>query len=343
MASVDRELIEEVLGIVRTAEAHILARIAHHLRNPSGTRAWAVRKLSEMEGLRREITADLRAMNAELAAQIPGIVASAYGDGHQPAIPYAAGQPASVTAIATDLTVTTTRLAPYVLRTTLDVYRQAVGAHLGNLALGVTTRRQTSQQILDDLLGAGVTGFRDKSGRAWKLDTYVEMATRTGLGNAYLEGRVDALVNEGRELAYVIPGPTACPSCDPWAGKILSLTTTIPEGLPFTVSATLGQAKSSGHLFGPNCRCVLAAYQHGYSVLPTAHSDPAGYLAEQELRGLERAVRDAKRQQVVALDGVASKARGRKVLEKQAQLRAHLEAHPQIRRQRHREQIGKAH
>lgn len=341
MSSVDRDLIEKLLDIVRSTELAILNRIASRLQEPSGTRTWAKAKLAELGTLRRELTTELQAMNAALAVEIPKVVAAAYEqagiDLTGSAVAKVAGQPAGLTALSQDLLTTTIRIAPYVLRTSLDAYRQAAGAELGGLILGSSTRRETSQRILDRLLGQGITGFTDKSGRNWRLDSYVEMATRAGLGNAYVQGRVDTLAADGGDLVYVIPGPTACPSCDQWIGKVLSLSGNPPEDVE--VDGTLAHARSSGHLFGPNCRCVLAKYLPGSSVLPTEHADPAAYLAEQKQRALERAVRDAKRQQAVSLDGVAGKARAAKVRQKQADLREYLAEHPELRRQNHREQL----
>lgn len=343
--SVDRELVEQVLKIVRNAEYLIVRKIATRLHNPSGTRSWAVAKLAGIQQLRQDIMAILADMTTSLTVEAEKAALLAYTDGvhaitgHATAI--VPGQTPAATALAQDLATKTTRLAPYVLRTSLDAYRQAASVSLGNLVLGVSTRRETSQDILDRHLGQGLRGFTDKSGRNWRLDSYVEMATRTGLGNAYLQGRIDTLIDDGGDLVYVIPGPTSCPSCDQWIGKILSLSGNPPAGVE--VDGTLAHARSSGHLFGPNCRCVLAKYQPGTSTLPAGHADSSQYEAEQQQRALERDIREAKRREAIALDGVAARDRGRKVLEKQAQLRAHLEAHPQLRRQRHREQIGKAH
>ncbi|MFD2839339.1 phage minor capsid protein [Populibacterium corticicola] len=343
MSAVDRDLIEQVLAIIRAAELAIFRRISQRLTPVEESTDWAVEKLAQLGILQREITSELNAMNADLAVAVRQAVTDAYtagGAAINPSVPLIPSQPAALTALAHDIVGKTVALSPVVLRSTVDAYRQAASAHLGKLILSVQTRRETSQDILNTLLGQGVTGFTDKSGRNWRLDSYVEMATRSGLGNAYLNGRVDTLQAGGYDLVYVIPGPTACPSCDMWIGKILSLSGDTPSTDEIPVAASLAEARSSGHLFGPNCRCVLAAYQHGHTDLPTEHADPAGYIAEQKQRRLERAVRDAKREEALALTPAAKRAAHRAVMDRQAAVRAHIADNPVLKRQYAREQLA---
>ncbi len=343
MSAVDRDLIEQVLAVIRAGELAIFRHISKRLTPTEDSTDWAVEKLAQLGQLQREITGELNAMNADLAVAVRQAVTDAYTAGgaaiNPVSVPLVPGQPPALTALAHDIVGKTMVLSPGVLRSTVDAYRQAASAHLGNLILGVQTRRETSQDILNDLLGQGVTGFTDKRGRNWRLDSYVEMATRSGLGNAYLNGRVDTLQAGGYDLVYVIPGPTACPSCDMWVGKILSLSGDMPSTDEIPVAASLAEARSSGHLFGPNCRCVLAAYQHGHTVLPTEHADPAGYIAEQKQRRLERAVRDAKRKEALALTPAAKRAAHRAVMDRQAAVRAHIADNPVLKRQYAREQL----
>ncbi|QIK82995.1 phage minor capsid protein [Sanguibacter sp. HDW7] len=346
----------EAVEIVAGAEVAVLRAVARRLREGRDAAGWQTAKLSQLALLRAEVARDLAALDADLARVVNATISRAYslgqalavGDlddlGIAPRLPDA--QWAAVTRIAHDVSSTVTGLTPVVLRTVADVYQQAVAAELGSVLLGARTRRQTAQQVLNRLLGDGVGGFRDRAGRAWRLESYVEMAVRTGAGQAMVDGHVQTLVASGQDLVQIIPGPRPCPSCDVWAGAILSLTgaglDSVGPGGRVPVAGTLDEVRGSGHLFGPNCRCSTGIYVPGVSSTGVQRPDPAGYVAQQEQRALERGIREAKRREALALDDGARVAAGRLVRERQASLRAHLVAHPELKRQRGREQIGRA-
>lgn len=345
----------EAVEIVANAELAVLRAIARRLRAGHDAAGWQTVKLSQLALLRAEVARDLAALDADLARTVNATITRAYslgqslavGDlddlGVTPRVPDAHW--AAVTRIAREVSSTVTGLAPVVLRTVTDVYQRAVAAELGSVLLGARTRRQTAQQVLDRLLGDGVGGFRDRAGRSWRLESYVEMAVRTGAGQAMVDGHVQTLVASGQDLVQIIPGPRACPRCDAWAGRVVSLTgvgldTVGPAGR-VPVAGTLDDARAGG-VFHPNCRCSTGIYVPGVSSASVQRPDPAGYVAQQEQRALERAIREAKRREALALDDGARKAAGRLVRERQASLRAHLGAHPELKRQRGREQIGRA-
>jgi len=105
----------------------------------------------------------------------------------------------------------------------MAVYRQAVQAGVSEVLGGQNTRLQAAQHVLDRLVSNGITGYRDAAGRNWSLTSYVEMAVRTGAGQAAVQGHVDALQSAGVDLVKVSDSPRECPKCRPWEGKVLSL------------------------------------------------------------------------------------------------------------------------
>lgn len=347
----DLDLARTVAEVVTDAELNILKLIRNRLAKGQDSPQWAVTKLAELQEVRQQVITELRVLNADLAVSIEGVLSQAYMNSALSAYQgltsagIIAGLPsatnAAITALASDITAKVTGLAPRVLRSTVDAYQQAVGASLGNLILGVETRRQTTQQVINRLLGQGITSFTDKAGRNWGLDSYAEMATRTGLGEARLLGHTQTLTDAGQDLVYVIPGPRACPECDYWIGKVLSLTGATVSTPEVKVDATLDEARSAGHLFGPNCRCVTGIYLPGFTTLPTTHQDTGGYESQQKQRYFERRIREAKRLEALALSPEEAKKMKVKVRERQAKLRAHLEVNPQLKRQSHREQVKK--
>lgn len=345
----------EAVELVTNAELVLLRQVAARLRQGIDTPAWATEKLAQLQMLRTSMARDLTALDADLARVVNGAVQRAYTMGQAQAVAdlddlglavrLPDAQWNAITALAYDLQATVTGLAPVVLRSVADAYQQAVSAELGSVLTGAQTRRQTAQAVLNRLLGQGITGFRDTAGRNWRLESYVEMAVRTGAGLSAVAGHTDTLIASGQDLVQVIPGPRACPICDTWGGKILSLTgagleTIGPDGR-VPVAGTLDQARATGFQH-PNCRCNIGIYLPGTSSTVVHRPDPAGYEAQQEQRRLERRIRDAKRRDALALDDVAAAKAGRQVRAAQADLRAHLAAHPELKRQPGREQIGRA-
>lgn len=210
------------------------------------------------------------------------------------------------------------------LESTGDIYRQAIDAALAEVRGGLPyssvslSRIQAAQKALDDLLGKGITGFTDRTGRNWDLASYVEMATRTAVSNAYMDHLTRGLVAGGVDLALVGTHSTegSCPHCLPYQGRLLSLTgaTTGPSSITdvdgtvhrAVVFTTLEDAKRHG-LFHPNCRCDLIGWHNGtnlataemYATSPAKSA--AEYKASQRTRALERRVRAAGRRQQAAI------------------------------------------
>ncbi|MEV0444513.1 phage minor capsid protein [Streptomyces spectabilis] len=71
-----------------------------------------------------------------------------------------------------------------------------------------------------------------------------------------------------------------------------------------------------------------------------AESDPGGYEAGQRQRAIERHIRRYKRREAAALPPRSPARRPGKVRQWQGAMRDHLAAHPDLRRLRHREQVG---
>lgn len=348
-------LAAEVAELVADAELAILRRVRARLAAGIDEPGWAEAKLAELQALRGALTSDLAAMDASLATAVSDVIRRAYttgqalavGDlddaGIRPGLP--AGQMRSVQTIAADVIATTQGVAPVALRAVTDAYQEVVARASSTVLLGAQTRVQAAQGALDDLLGRGITGFRDTAGRNWTLESYVEMATRTGAGRAAVNGHLDTLAASGQDLFYPIPGPRACPSCDQWAGKVLSIsgatTSVVADGRRVDVTSR-ATATADGHLFGPNCRCSTGIYLPGITVPTVERPDPAGFEAGQEQRRLERGIREWKRREALALTPEAGRAARVKVRDWQARMRDHLDAYPDLKRAPGRERIGTA-
>jgi len=237
-----------------------------------------------------------------------------------------------------------------VLRWQQDAYREVMAQPAADVLLGTKTRLRAAQVAWEHLLSKGITGFVDKRGRQWELASYVEMATRTTVAHAALEGALDRFRQEGIGLVVVSNAPQECERCRPFEGKILAITggagpREVEHGIEdrmvtVDVVATLAEATALG-LFHPNCMHSLAAYIPGVTRTPANSADPKGDKDRQTLRRLERELRALKLKEAAVIDPAAKQALGKKIRAKQARIRQHVSS-TSAKRQPQREQIGQA-
>ena len=136
-----------------------------------------------------------------------------------------------------------------------DIYRELALENVRGSVVGYDTWKQTARRFREQLAERGVTGFKDRSGRMWNMRTYTEMVVRTTTMEAHLQGTANRLVEQGHDLVKVSTHLGACELCQPWQGKILSITGKT-EGYP-----TLEEAKAAV-LFHPNCRHAYGLYTY---------------------------------------------------------------------------------
>ena len=210
------------------------------------------------------------------------------------------------------------------------------GARTGALHGAVTpegTRLDAAQQALDILTKRGITGFRDAAGRNWSLTSYVEMKSRTMVNQELIDSHTDRLLERGQTLVVVSSHKNPSPQCQPYEGQILSLdgaTGTVirpsavsDRSVKVRVKATLREARANGFQH-PNCKHAISGYVPGASSTFKTKPDPEGYEATQKQRAMERAIRDTKRQQMVAVTPAAKRETTARLRAQQAALKAHL-------------------
>lgn len=138
-------------------------------------------------------------------------------------------------------------------RRTDDIYRSLTLERVRGSVMGYESWQKTARSLRNQLAEQGVTGFQDKAGRNWSMKTYAEMTTRTTTMNAHLEGTKTRLLENGHDLIQVSKHSRPCSKCQPWEGKILSLSGEDKD------HPSLDDAKSAG-LFHPNCRHAYGLY-----------------------------------------------------------------------------------
>jgi hypothetical protein len=293
------------------AAAHLIALVAARLARGITEPGWAERKLSEILPLRADAQRFVTALTERADAQILDLLAEAYSSGvlaaggpgvRQASAGIVATNRGAIQAYASELAGTLRSTHTRILRTAEDVYRQAVADTAGQAVAGVQTRREVAARALARLAGQGVAGFVDSRGRNWDLSSYVEMASRTTVGQAHVQGGLDRYTQQGRWLVIVSDSPEECPLCRPMERRVLSLSGRIPTDGDLAGHdywGTLRQARQAGFMH-PNCTHSLSAFVPGLTQVRSPDANPAGYVDRQRQRALERAVRESKRRVLAA-------------------------------------------
>lgn len=369
--AVDQDLLDDiatsVADLYRSVETALVTTVANRLKQdlplPS---PYQDAKQDSIVKLRRAAEAVLQRLQKTKSAAVREAIRTAYRNGHGDALttlPVAkqvrtdARQAleqvpgtATIENLAQALHRDLGRVEANILRDVVDGYRAVQASTAARLLTGTETRLQASQAAWQKLMNKGLTSFRDKAGRNWKLSSYVEMMTRSVAQRAAIQGQTDRLTAIGVDLVIVSDHTQECKLCRPYEGKVLSLDgskgkvevehgTRDDEMVTVTVVDTLDGARSHGFQH-PNCRHSVSAYLPGVTKAPTNTEDPRGDEARQRQRALERKIRAAKEQAEGALTPEAKRAANRKIAARQKALREHLKANPKLKRLPYREQIG---
>ena len=112
-----------------------------------------------------------------------------------------------------------------------------------------TDWQKLAEQLRQDVLSKGVTGFIDKAGHTWKVDTYVDVVAQSSVMQAYNAGIKAEMQAQGLDLVRLSDeiDENTCEACAKWAGQILSITGATPG------FSTVDEAEADGVF---HCHCV---------------------------------------------------------------------------------------
>jgi hypothetical protein len=164
---------------------------------------------------------------------------------------------------------------PFIGRRADDPWRRVALETIGAGTVAMDTRRQISRDLAERLIREGiddgVTGFVDRAGRRWSLDTYTEVVVRTTTREAASRATVGRMRDHGLDLTTISSHSHAADECSPYDGKTFAL--------PGTEAATAGRYEVLDVLppFHPRCRHVAT---------------PAAVGVEEYLDELERAANE---------------------------------------------------
>jgi hypothetical protein len=363
----------EIRRIYMDAEIRLLQMIANRLVSGSGDVAeWQREKMNQLSIVLGEANRTVGGVNKKIPKEIEKIIELAILAGDESAVAdlkkalkqIQAGQPmpesiqmalfpeepeptinieatlatfggintGAVEALAMATTRTLTSASVPIVRSVDDIYRKTIVAVAGSPLTGVETRREATQRALDQFAKRGITTFDGK--RSWNIASYSEMAVRTAVGQASVQGHIDKMVQMGFDLVQVSDHHEECELCRPYEGKILSVSGGDPK------HGSLAEARRNG-LFHPGCGHRLNTYFEGLTTPLTNTADPEGDAERQQHRYLERGIREWKRRQAVAVTGDAKKKADAKVKEWDDRMKEFINETGR-RRKREREQNKRA-
>lgn len=353
---------DELINLYTEAELALMAMLAQAIVAGIDTPEWEARQPAEMLRFKRQAQAIALQVQSQMPALVEGAVAGAAERGREAAdedlkaLPKAPPVPP-----VTPARDRKTRAAIFAGQQVLSQVTARIPGAAGELHSQVTTqiiarssgvrsgtRLDAAQQALDILTKRGVTGFRDAAGRNWSLASYIEMKSRTIVNQELIDGHTDRMLERGQTLIVVSSHSNPAPQCQPFEGQVLSLdgeagtvvrpNATGGRAVKVKIKATLREARSKGFQH-PRCAHAISAFIPGGSRTFETKPDPAGYAASQKQRAMERAVRDTKRQQAVAVTPQRKRELAERLKAQRAAIAAHTAQHD-LKRRPNRERLG---
>lgn len=175
----------------------------------------------------------------------------------------------------------------------------------GETVTGVSSWNQALQHATKRMADRGITGFIDHAGHRWSAEAYAAMDIRTTMANTARAAVWETNQNFGNDLYSVSYHNGARPLCYPYQNKIVSSTDnarTVADLDGNEIEVIAQSATSYGQpagLFGINCKHYPTPFIPGVSIIRGEPQDPEEnqktYEESQQQRGLERKIREQKR------------------------------------------------
>lgn len=183
-----------------------------------------------------------------------------------------------------------------------DAFLHSVNQIVAYVSTGIKTPQIAMRDALRDVGRRGLPVFRDKLGRQWSTESYLNMVSRTMASNIANEMSDIRRKEYGVNYIEVSAHVGARPRCEPYQGQIYyDGAGSDPLGrYPEFSGTSYGEAAG---LFGVNCGHFRYPYIPGYSVqtfFPYNKSEnDKAYQLSQRQRKLERDVRMIKRERAI--------------------------------------------
>lgn len=194
----------------------------------------------------------------------------------------------------------------------VQVVQTALDIGAGETITGVSTWNQALRHSINRMKENGVVGFIDHGGHRWSAEAYTAMDIRTTVANTARAAVWETNQDFGNDLYIVSYHDGARPLCYEWQNKVISSTNNARtvQDLDGNEIEVIAQSDTSygeaAGLFGINCKHYPSPFIPGVSVLydsaeiPSEKENEKIYEQTQQQRGLERKLREEKRDLLMA-------------------------------------------
>lgn len=335
-------VLKAILDVWDVAADRMLATVARRLAQGITEQGWAEKKARQTLAVRDELDGIGSRLHEQTPTMVTRALDQAYDMGRSLGSvdetgPVPLGSRPSVVQRLAERFVTQLHGAHVpVIRAHQDLFQRATTETEMLMQTGTMVRRDAIAQTVDQLVTEGRDRFTDDAGRSWHLDTYARMAGRTIAGQTAVQGQLDEMREEGRDIVLVSDSPRECPLCRPWEQRLLSISgTSMGEQHDGREVAALVETAVAAGFQHPNCTHRLDPFIPGLTDIDPADSNPKGYEQQQELRRLERRARGLKRRKTAADefgDTPTSRKLNQKIKANSARIKQHTADSGQLRR-----------
>ena len=158
----------------------------------------------------------------------------------------------AVDVIAQNMSGNLRNATQFVGRRVNDIFRQVALEQTGAKLVTGASWQEMKAKVIQEMLNKGQTGFVDKLGRQWRLDSYAEMVARTTTREAASVATINQCLEYGQDLVQISTHYPTCHLCAPLQGKVFSI-----SGNDKRYPKYGEEVRIPVH---PNCRHVLTPY-----------------------------------------------------------------------------------
>lgn len=184
----------------------------------------------------------------------------------------------------------------------LDILNKATG----KVVTGAESRQSALRQCIKEMTDKGIPAFKDKLGRNWSPEAYINMDIRTTCGNVAHQTQFERMDAYGVDLLEVSSHMGARPKCAKDQGRIFDRANKSKK-YPHWKSSSFGEPDG---VLGINCGHSVYPFVEGVNIqtyFPYDEEDNSkAYKLSQKQRQLERDVRSSKRE-CMAMDTLGDK------------------------------------
>jgi len=299
--------------ILDKMELQIMENIALHIvmdDDITGAK-WQIKKLAEIGALNKKNTATIKkyakllepAITADITGELTthlNKVDKMFSPLGTPLPPMATAQVMEVmAATAGNSAMMINTLGNNMLGASQQIYTDSIIQVSNEVLAGISTPTAARVKVISEWTAKGIPALTDKANRNWMPDSYINMQVRTQIRATTTELTLKRSEQYSNDLVEIDSHIGARPGCEPYQGKIYSLSGNHKKYRPLS-STTYGEPDG---IFGINCRHNMYPFIEGvseqtYKPYPKKQTEQA-YKESQRQRELERRIKESKRQVAV--------------------------------------------